>query len=314
VAVLRGSRRLTINGHTLRYKGLYTANPANCWLKDDFITSPAPYRRFIQSLPTDNPYLPVSYVAMLKDSFGHRPELLEAYLHGSWDLADSVDQIIKAIWLEQADSFMRIQYKEKTRKYISVDVARYGDNETVAYYFEDSDIIDELIYGQRPVDYTINRITAWSKEKQCCPVIVDEGGVGGGAVDGLSANGVNVIAANSAVKPEMTNQMYVYGNRRAEVWDYTARKFSRGGIELHHKDPMLRKQLCTPRYAYRNGRIFVESKEEIMKRLGHGQSPDRADAYVNGIYYGRNVTETDKLGMIETGTGLRHLIPDCIGV
>lgn len=314
VSVLQASRRLTINGQRLYYKGLYTANPANCWLKDDFINDPAPYRRFIQSLPSDNPYLPDNYVATLKDSFGHRPEMLEAYLYGSWDLSDDVDQIIKAIWVERAFKFTQIDLLPKTRKFITCDVARYGDCETVCYYMHDTDIKERLIYGQKGVDYTVNRLTAWSNEHNQCPVIVDEGGVGGGVVDLLAANGVNVIGALSAEKPDQTNPMYRYGNRRAEVWDYVARAFSRGDIELHHNDPKLKTQLCTPKYKYRNGRIYVESKEEIKKRLGHGQSPDRADAYVNGIFYGKNITPTDNRGLIEVSGGALNCVPDHVGV
>jgi hypothetical protein len=44
----------------------------------------------------------------------------------------------------------------------------------------------------------------------------------------------------------------------------------------------LKGQLATPTYAFRNGKILIESKAEIKKRLGN--SPDRADAYVNGLY------------------------------
>ena len=60
---------------------------------------------------------------------------------------------------------------------------------------------------------------------------------------------------------------------------------------------------------------YIESKEEITKRLGRGQSPDRADAYVNGLYYGKGVSETDKQGMIESG-GDAHsvMVPDFVGV
>jgi hypothetical protein len=46
--------------------------------------------------------------------------------------------------------------------------------------------------------------------------------------------------------------------------------------------PSSRGQLTTPTYEYRDGRILIESKAEIKKRLGN--SPDRADAYVNGLY------------------------------
>ena len=44
----------------------------------------------------------------------------------------------------------------------------------------------------------------------------------------------------------------------------------------------LKGQLATPTYEFRNGKILIESKSEIKKRLG--SSPDRADAYVNGLY------------------------------
>ncbi|MCK5915704.1 MAG: hypothetical protein KAG92_06165 [Deltaproteobacteria bacterium] len=44
----------------------------------------------------------------------------------------------------------------------------------------------------------------------------------------------------------------------------------------------LKGQLTTPTYAFRHSKILIESKSEIKKRLGG--SPDRADAYVNGLY------------------------------
>ena len=44
----------------------------------------------------------------------------------------------------------------------------------------------------------------------------------------------------------------------------------------------LKGQLATPTYEFRNGKILIESKADIKKRLGN--SPDRADAYVNGLY------------------------------
>ena len=53
-------------------------------------------------------------------------------------------------------------------------------------------------------------------------------------------------------------------------------------MELKNNDVKLKGQLTTPTYAFRNGKILIESKSEIKKRLGN--SPDRADAYVNGLY------------------------------
>jgi len=39
-----------------------------------------------------------------------------------------------------------------------------------------------------------------------------------------------------------------------------------------------------PKWFWRNGRILVEAKADIKKRLGRGRSPDRADTRVMGLY------------------------------
>jgi hypothetical protein len=53
-------------------------------------------------------------------------------------------------------------------------------------------------------------------------------------------------------------------------------------VELKNIDVKLKGQLTTPTYEFRNGKILIESKADIKKRLGN--SPDRAVAYVNGLY------------------------------
>ena len=102
VSVLKASRRMSINGKPLPFRGLWTANPANCWLKADFIDTPKPNHYFVQALPGDNNYLPSSYIETLKASFGHRPELLQAYLYGSWDSFEGSDQVILGDWVRRA--------------------------------------------------------------------------------------------------------------------------------------------------------------------------------------------------------------------
>ncbi len=71
VSVLQASLRLRHNQKTPPYKELYTANPAECWLKEDFILGNKPNSIFIPALPDDNPYLPKEYKQRLRDSFSH---------------------------------------------------------------------------------------------------------------------------------------------------------------------------------------------------------------------------------------------------
>ena len=79
IAALRASLRMTLGGKSLGYKTLFTANPRQCWLKDEFVVVRSDGRRFIQALPSDNPYLPAGYLDTLESAFKHRPELLDAY-------------------------------------------------------------------------------------------------------------------------------------------------------------------------------------------------------------------------------------------
>jgi phage terminase large subunit len=279
VSVLRASRRMKLGGKQLRYKGLWTANPAQSWLKQEFITHPPACNRFIQALPSDNPHLPGSYVETLKEAFKHRPELLEAYLHGSWDAFEGADQIIKSEWVRLAAARLG-EHRRYARKVITCDPARFGDDETVIYYLEDLSIRDVIIYGQKDTMHTAGRLAAMA-EKYHCPVVVDAIGIGAGVVDRLVeiGGGIEVVAIVSSEKATVER----YYNLRAQMWDEVARQFSDGAIALASDDFRLHNQLCTPCYKFKGGKMAVEEKDEIKKRLNC--SPDRADAYVQGAWY-----------------------------
>ena len=83
VAVLRASVNRNIldlvddagKRKKVRVKGkiLFTANPAPCWLKEQYIDKIQPNQAFVKALPSDNIYVGKEYIATLKRSFGHRP-------------------------------------------------------------------------------------------------------------------------------------------------------------------------------------------------------------------------------------------------
>lgn len=296
--MLRGTINRPVGGQMIAGKMLWTANPAQCWLKIEFIEALKKHQRFVPALPADNPWLPQIYMDQLKDAFEHRPELLEAYLHGSWDAAEEADQAIKSNWVTAALK-KRPWEQYVSHKVITCDPARFGDAETVIYYLEDGTIKDQVIYGQKDTMHTVGRITHMAHEKGVATIVVDSIGIGAGIVDRLRemANTDtqtpirHVIAINGAEKSTRPEK---YLNVRAEVWDKVARKFSDGQVVLasdeikkNVRDMLkLQHQLCTPRYQFKNGKLAIESKEQIIKRLGH--SPDRADAYVMGL----SVTDT----------------------
>ncbi len=277
VGELRATFRLIINDKKIPGKGLFTANPAPSFLKDEFILNPTPDRLFIQALPTDNHYLGPEYIEVLKDSFRNRPELLKAYVEGSWDSLSGFDQVIKDSWVCNAEGIKL--YPPRIKKLITCDPARYGDDETVIYLLKNTEIAESEIYGKKSLMHTANILHTISHKNGDCLIVVDVCGIGAGVVDRLIEMGDNVLGIDNASKSEEPEKYY---NLRSQIWCKAADMFADGDIQLKNADHRLQGQLCTPRYEFRNGKILIEAKADIKKRLGN--SPDRADAYVNGLY------------------------------
>jgi len=275
ISVLRGSLRLTIEGQKLPYKEVYTANPRQCWLRDEFIIENKRGNVFVPALPSDNPHLPDDYEKTLIDAFGYRPDLLAAYLYGDWSKIEDAAQVILDKWIVSAMTAPSIM----NGTIIACDVARFGDDKTEIQHLEGSQIIEEksLPYGR--TTEVSNILTEMSRANGDCPLVVDEIGVGAGVVDQLHERGRYVIPFNAAEKADDEKKYY---NRRAEAWWETAEHFSRREMGCQRMSTELRKQLCTPRYEFRNGKILIEPKDKIKERLGY--SPDKGDCYVMGIW------------------------------
>jgi hypothetical protein len=96
------------------------------------------------------------------------------------------------------------------------------------------------------------------------------GGYGAGVVDSLLQAGhtpQEINFSGAAADPR-------FYNKRSEIWMLMADWVKRGGSIPD--DAQLAKELCTPTYYFQNGRLRLEEKDQIVKRLGF--SPDKADA------------------------------------
>ncbi len=274
--------RRKINGKEPLYKILLTANPAEGWLKDEFITKRSETREFIQALPTDNPFLAKGYIERLLESFKHRPELIEAYIKGNWDTLGADNLVIKAGWLDSAMERRQLNSRD-TRRIISCDVARFGQDETVIYAWEGAKVIDEQIYGQRSTMETAGNVQAMLRKHSAQLAIIDADGIGGGVVDRLRELGTKVFEFHGAARPTNETLEERYINQRAQAWWEAGTKFAEGNVLLQ-KDLKLRSQLANVQYKQAsNGSLKIESKDDITKRTA-GESPDRADAFILGLY------------------------------
>lgn len=105
-------------------------------------------------------------------------------------------------------------------------------------------------------------------------ICVDANGVGNGAYVNLAYMGLparKIMVTNSPTrKPEL------YSRLRDQIWWECREWFLNGGVCIPKHDDLI-KELVTPTYDSDNGKIKVEKKDSIRKRL-KGNSPDFADA------------------------------------
>lgn len=266
------------------YQVRMSANPAQCWLKDYFFGNPRPGFSYIKALPTDNPQLPSNYVQNLSEAFQHRPQLLAAYLHGSWDDLAGHDICIQPSAVERATT--KKVSGGVIKRIIVNDPARFGDDENVIYVICETPTHifkeKEIILEHKSTMDTAGRLSALRKLIGAQLIAVDVIGIGAGVVDALNDLDEPVLSINSSSKPTSETSLKKYFNLRSQMWMEAGDEFDKGRVVLE-KDYLLEGQLSSVKFKYTgNGKIQAESKDEIKKRLG--RSPDRADAFVMGIY------------------------------
>lgn len=284
-AMLRGTLRHRLpDGTYPPYQIRLTANPAQCWLKDYFILRPESDTAYIPALPTDNPGLPKDYVENLRQAFKHRPHLLEAYLHGSWDDLSGNDTCIRGTWIEEAKK--KKVSGQVIKRVVVNDPAITGD-ENVCFLMEKSGNVyykaDELIIEHKRPFETAALLASYRKRKQAQIIALDVIGIGQGVVDGLNQLEEPVLAINSCAKPTSQNLQVKYSNLRAQMWWEAAEKFADSNVALPPDDFELARQLGVVKFdPTGTGKLLVQDKAEIKKAIG--RSPDRADAFVMGLY------------------------------
>ena len=164
-------------------------------------------------------------------------------------------------------------------KVIACDPSTGGD-ECVTYVFENNRIIDSKFMYERDTMKIAGELMVLSARHNILDFAVDTIGVGKGLCDRLKELHKRVNPINSAESSRFKKQFY---NKRTEMWWYVMdRVFNK---EMPYPmDTELRRQLSTVKYKVVNsqGQIQLEPKSETKKRLG--RSPDRADAFVYGIW------------------------------
>ena len=157
---------------------------------------------------------------------------------------------------------------------MGVDVARYGNDQTVAIVRRGSSVVDMLAFGRSDLMGTTGRVIEMARRQGVKAMYVDEVGLGAGVVDRARELGsVRTLGINGGGKASDSER---YLNLRAEMYDGLRQRFADGDISIPD-DSELISQLASLTFSYTSrGQLQIESKDRI--RSSGRQSPDKADA------------------------------------
>ena len=313
IGVIEASIRLIYNKIQPPYKSLYTANPAECWLKEDFVKGKRAGAIFVPALPADNEHLPDNYIERLEKSFSYDQVLLQAYRDGNWEVMMSSYAVIPSKYMDELQGYNH--HPEKDRFCVVCDPATGGD-ECVIYVFEHYKIRDMKILHTDDTMIIVGEMMIMGNQYGAEVFGVDVIGIGKGVYDRLveliikpiraaekgrareadnfpfegaiaTKKVVDIHSSRTSSDPER------WGNLRDEIW-WKARELIIDHKVAYPQDEELRRQLCAVRYKTisSDGKVKLELKEDTKKRLG--RSPDRADAYVYGLWTMQQVKSASK--------------------
>lgn len=267
--------------------------------KDTWLSSGEPFMRngelirpqsrtFIPSRITDNPYLVgTNYMSTLQAL----PEPLRSQmLYGDFEagMSDDAFQVIPTKWVEQAQARWVDRQPKGEMLQMGVDVARGGDDSTIIatrhqtrdhpWWF---DALQEL-KGTDSDNGDKVAAQVLLKRRDDAPINIDVIGVGASPYDSLrraQAQVVGVNVAEAASAPDRTGRLRFF-NLRSQLW-WKMRELldpTQGTGAALPPDQALLAELCAPRFSLSGATVKVESREDIVKRIG--RSPDRATAVI----------------------------------
>jgi len=156
---------------------------------------------------------------------------------------------------------------------IGVDVARFGDDQSVIYVRQGNHTIEIKKYQNLNLMEFADYVAASIQRHNAVMTFIDVVGLGAGVVDRLVSLGFQdrIIGANAGFSADNPR----YKNKRAEMWSLMKEWLEEGGDIPD--DPILISQLSSVEYKYDpTDRLLLEKKEDMKKR--GLSSPDLADS------------------------------------
>jgi hypothetical protein len=241
-------------------------------------------RTFVPSRISDNPFLVrTNYMSQLQAM----PEPLRSQmLYGDFKagMTDDPWQVIPTKWVQDAQARWAKREPKPEITSLGVDVARGGEDQSVIAGCTPDLWFDEL--KEYPGSETPNgpelagRVIADNRSHGVIHIEIN--GVGASPYDFLVAANQQVIGVDVSTKPTAHDRSgrLSFSNMRSQLW-WQFRELLDPANNLYPALPPGRDllvELTAPKWTLKGSTIYVESREEIVKRIG--RSPDRATAII----------------------------------
>jgi hypothetical protein len=282
--ILKSRLRFKLTEYNLIPKILMTCNPGQVWLKKEFYI---PYvqgtltidKAFVPALPLDNPHLPPSYIEMLKSL---PPSQRRRLLEGDWNYMEEDDSLFNFDHISNS-VFTNIP-QGTDKKYMSVDVARFGADRSVVVIWSGLVVLDIKVYSKLSTTELSTEIRDLIRSHgiHINNVIVDTDGVGAGVGDQLKGC-VNFVNNSSPLHGQN------FTNLKSQCYVKLAELFKEGKLSINLMDPTTVDELTQELLSVKlkdidkDNKVGVQSKDEMKKVLG--KSPDLSDALMMRMYY-----------------------------
>jgi hypothetical protein len=208
------------------------------------------------------------------DDYGEDSDFVRVRVRGVFPRAGACQLIPSDVVDAAYDKSLRPEVYSHAPKVLGVDVARYGDDQSVIVLRQG--LVCPWLKKYRGLDLMTfaGLVAQVIEEEDADMVFVDQGGMGAGVVDRLLQlrfrNVVGVDFGGAALNKVL------YYNKRTEMWCLMRDWFSQG--PAIPPDEELRSDLVSPEYGYTGdkGQIALEKKADMKKR--GLASPDCGDA------------------------------------
>jgi len=181
-------------------------------------------------------------------------------------------------------------HAEHNPRILGVDVARFGDDESIGRERRGNQTRRVFkVHGQdtmKVAGQVLHAINEAKREKDPYDMVcIDDVGVGGGVVDRLREQDIDVVGVNAG----MASRRPDCKNMRAELW-----MLYKEWLEHGKPDEDLREDSTGIQYSYDSSDRLVMERKEDMKKRGM-KSPDEADALCLTFYPQNAIRKQDKI-------------------